>query len=310
MPLDLRYPRTHQRGHRQDRPVADFRGEVIGLESIVLAVLGGLVLLVVAWLATRAVRSRVTTVADVESATGLVVIGPISGKGLRRPLHSMNGLPFRTEPDGLERICRLLQHNGLGTAIKVLTVVPANSSQVGSGFAVNLARTLAAEETSVLLILADLRHAAARSTLGLSDLTGLAELLEGDPREPVMALVSVTDHLLVLPCGGPLDNPAELLARPALGEIIGSLRDLGLITIIDAPPATFAADVAPLAREADATLLIVQAGSGRREVEVAARVLRYGRAGDPAAVLVGSRRLRSLAVGIPPRPRLETGSGV
>jgi succinoglycan biosynthesis transport protein ExoP len=298
MPPCLRYPRHHQ------------RGEVIGLEPIVLAVLGGFVLLVVAWLATRAVRSRVTTVADVESATGLVVIGPISGKGLRRPLQSLNGLRFRTEPDGLERICRLLQHNGLGTAIKVLTVVPASSSQVGSGFAVNLARTLAAEETSVLLILADLRHAVARSTLGLSDLAGLAELLEGDPRDPVMALVSVTDHLLVLPCGRAPDSPAELLARPALGEIIGSLRDLGLITIIDAPPASFAADVVPLAREADATLLIVQSGSGRPEVEVAARVLRYGGAGDPAAVLVGTRRLRSLAVGMPPRPSLETGSGV
>jgi Mrp family chromosome partitioning ATPase len=283
---------------------------VIGLESIVLAVLGGLVLLVVAWLATRAVRSRVTTVADVESVTGLVVIGPISGKGLRRPLQSMNGLPFRTEPDGLERICRLLQHNGLGTAIKVLTVVPASPSQVRSGFAVNLARTLAAEKTSVLLILADLRHAVARSTFGLSGLTGLAELLEGDPSKPVTALVSVTDHLLVLPGGRTLDNPAELLARPALGEIIGSLRDLGLITIIDAPPASFAADVAPLAREADATLLIVQAGSGRTDVEMAARVLRFGRAGDPAAVLVGARRLRSLAVGIPPRPSVETGSGV
>jgi Mrp family chromosome partitioning ATPase len=283
---------------------------VIGLESIVLAVVGGLVLLLVAWLATRAVRARVTTLADVENATGLVVIGPISGKGLRRPLRSMNGLPYRTEPDGLERICRLLQHNGLGTAIKVLTVVPASSRQVGSGFAVNLARTLAAEQTSVLLILADLRHAAARSTLGLSDLNGLAELLESDAGEPVTALVSVTDHLLVLPSGRTAGNPAELLARPALGEIIGSLRELGLITIIDAPPASFAADVVPLAREADATLLIVHAGSGRSEVEIAARVLRYGMAGDPAAVLVGTRRLRSLAVGMPPRPSFETGSGV
>jgi hypothetical protein len=283
---------------------------VIGLESIALAVLGGLVLLVVAWLATRSMRARVTTVADVEGSTGLVVIGPISGKGLRRPLHSMNGLPFRAEPDGLERICRLLEHNGLGSGIRVLTIVPASSSQVGSGFAVNLARTLAAEGTSVLLILADLRHAVTRSTLGLSGHTGLAELLGGDPSEPVTALVSVTDHLLVLPCGRTLDDPAELLARPALGEIIGSLRDLGLITIIDAPPASFAADVVPLAREADATLLIVQAGSRRPEVEMAARVLRYGRAGDPAAVLVGTRRLRSLAVGIPPRPSIETGRGV
>jgi Mrp family chromosome partitioning ATPase len=281
---------------------------VIGLESIGLAVLGGAALLVVVWLATRG-RSRVSSVEDVEGSTGLVVIGPISGKGLSRPTQSMNGLPSRSEPEGLQRICRLLEHNGLGTAIKVLAIVPASSSQVGSGFAANLARTLAAEGKSVLLILADIRHAATRPTFGLSRLNGLAELLEGDTSEPVTALVSVTEHLLVLPCGRTLSNPSELLARPALGEVIGSLRDLGLIAIIDAPPASYPADVIPLTREADATLLIVQAGSRWEEVEEAARTLRYGKASDPAAVLVGSRRLRSLAVGIP-RPSIQTGGGV
>jgi Mrp family chromosome partitioning ATPase len=286
---------------------------VIGLESTALAVAGGLVLLVVvAWLAIRARsgRSRVTSVADVEGSTGLVVIGPISGKGLRRPAQSMNGLPFQPESDGLERICRLLEHNGLGTGIKVLTIVPASASQVGSGFAVNLARTLAAEGKNVLLVLADLRHGAARPTLGLSRLNGLAELLEGDASEPVTALVSVTEHLLVLPCGRTATDPAELLAKPALRKIIGSLRDLGLIAIIDAPPASFTDDVIPLARVADATLLIVQAGSRWAEVERAARTLRQGRAGDPAAVLVGTRRLRSLAVGVPARPSADTGRGV
>jgi hypothetical protein len=284
---------------------------VIGLDSIALAVAGGVVLLLVAWLATRSTRGRVTSVDDVEGSTGLVVIGPISGKGLRRPAHSMNGVPFRPEPDGLERICRLLEHNGLGTGIKVLTIVPASASQVGSGFAVNLALSLASEGKNVLLILADLRHGVTRPTLGLSRLLdGLAELLEGDAGEPVTALVSVTEHLLVLPGGRTAADPAELLAKPALHEIIASLRELGLITIIDAPPASFADDVIPLAREADATLLIVQAGSRRPVVERAARTLRQGRAGDPAAVLVGTRRLGSLAVGIPTRPSMATGRGV
>ena len=283
---------------------------MIGLESILLLTLGGLTLLVVVWGAARALRQRVTTVDDVERSTGLVVIGPISGKGLSRPMLSLNGLPAPTETDGLERICRMLEHNGLGTGIKVLTIVPASPWKGGAGFAVNLARTLAAEGKNVLLILADLRHAATQPTLGLSGLRGLAELLEGDHSEPVTALVSVTDHLLVLPSGRADGDPAELLARPALREVIASLRGLGLIAIIDAPPASFADDVTPLAREADATLLIVHAGSRWNEVEEAARTLRFGRAGDPAAVLVGTRRLRSLAVGIPARPGVETGRGV
>ena len=283
---------------------------MIGLDSILLALLGGLALLGVAWLAARALRPRVTDVDDVEGATRLVVIGPISGRGLRRPALSMNGQPFRAEPDGLERICRMLERNGLGSGIKVLTIVPASARQARSGFAVDLARTLAAEGRNVLLVLADLRRARIQPTLGLSGLPGLGELLEGGGGDPVTALVSVTEHLLVLPSGTATGDPAELLARPALGRALASLRGLGLITIVDAPPAAFAADVVPLARDADATLLIVQAGSRWSEVEEAARTLRLGRAGDPAAVLVGTRRLGSLAVAALPRPGLETGRGV
>jgi hypothetical protein len=101
-----------------------------------------------------------------------------------------------------------------------------------------------------------------------------------------------------------------LLTGPRLGKVIESLRRLGLIIIIDAPPANFTGDVLALTREADVTLLIVPAGSRWKEVETAAEMLRHGDTGDPAAVLVGTRRWGSLAAGIRPRPGIDSGTAV
>jgi Mrp family chromosome partitioning ATPase len=242
----------------------------------------------IAAFAVRPLQTRVTNVDDVEGSTGLVVIGAVPGRSLGRPVHSMNGQPLRPV-DGLQEICRMLEHNGLGTAINVLTIVHTGTRGPEATFATGLAHTLAAQDKNVLLIQANLRQPGGRAVMGPADDEGLADLLEDERIRPVTLLMSVAQRLLVLPAGTPRVDPAALLARPRLKQVIGSLRDLGVIAIIDAPPAAFARDVLSLAREADATLLIVRAGTRWKDVEEAARMLRYGDVSDPAAVLVGSR---------------------
>ena len=263
--------------------------EVAGLPlPVVLAVAGGVVLLVIAGFASRALRPRVSNVDDVEGSTGLVVIGTVPARSLGRPLPSVNGHPLRPV-DGLQEICRMLEHNGLGTAITVLTIVRAGIRGPEASFASDLTQTLAAQGRNVLLVQANLRQQAGQAAMGLAQAEGLADLLEDEAVDPVTMLVSVAQRLLVLPSGSPRSDPAALLARPRLKQVIGALRDLGFIAIVDAPPAAFPRDVLSLAREADATLLIVRAGSRWRDVEAAAKMLRYGDVSDPAAVVVGSR---------------------
>jgi hypothetical protein len=263
--------------------------DVAGLPlPVVLAVAGGVGLLMIGAFTARALRARVTKVDDVEGSTGLVVIGEVPARSLGRPMPSMNGLPLRPV-DGLQEICRMLEHNGLGTAITVLTIVRAEIRGPEASFASDLTQTLAAQGKNVLLVQANLRQPSGQAAMGLGQAEGLADLLEDEDLDPVTLLVSVAQRLLVLPSGTPHSDPAALLARPRLKQVIGALRDLGFIAIIDAPPAAFARDVLSLAREADATLLIVRTGSRWRDVEAAARMLRYGDVSDPAAVVVGSR---------------------
>lgn len=268
--------------------VAQAAGGFLRPVGIVLMVLGGLVLAAMAWRAvTHAFQQKVTTVDDVEAAIGLIAIGAIPDKGFSRA--AADGKRF--EPtDGLKQICRTLEHNGLGSGMQVLTVVPAGGRRHGSTFAVDLARTLASRGQNVLLVLANLRQSRAQTALGLSGFKGLAELLEDDSDDLVPLLISVAEHLMVLPSGSPEEDPAHALSRPVLRRLVASLRKLGLTAIIDAPPSDYAADVLPLASEADATLFVVRAGSRVRDLQEAARISSYLAVADPAAVLVGARR--------------------
>jgi succinoglycan biosynthesis transport protein ExoP len=257
---------------------------------LALAVIGALALLAVAWRgAVKMFRARVTTIEDVENSTGLVVIGAVVRRGLGAPVRAMNGHQDE-RADSLRQLCRTLEHNGLETSMQVLTIVPASRRRSGATFAADLARTLAARGHNVLLVQANLRQPKTQSAFRLSGFKGLAELLENDSDDPVPLLVSVAEHLMVLPAGSPEGDPMVSLSRPVLHRIVESLRSFGMIAIIDAPPAEFSGDVLPLAREADATLLVVRAGSRWTDVQEAATVTSSADVTDPAAVLVGMRR--------------------
>jgi tyrosine-protein kinase Etk/Wzc len=290
-------------------PVAQDAGAGVTDLNVVLTVLGILVVVAITWGVLKARGSRVTSVDDLEGSTGLVVIGTIPHKGFLRPGPATDGQPLPPAADGMQRIRRMLEHNGLGAEIRVVTIVPGSTRRLRSDFATALSHSLVDAGHEVVLVHANMRPPTARSSH--NDFSkGLAVLLEDDGDDPVSLLVSVRQRLLMLPPGTPQEDPAALLTGPRLGKVIESLRQLGLNIIIDAPPANFTADVMALAREADVTLLIIQTGSRWNEVEQAARMLRYGDTGDPAAVLVGTRRWGSLAVGIRSQPGIDSGNPV
>jgi Mrp family chromosome partitioning ATPase len=274
-------------------PVADSRP--LGLPNLVVAVLVALGGLTLAWLLLRRLRPRVATVEDAEDATELVVIGSVPRRGMRQRFRTMTGRTVRPPTDSFSDIVRVLEQNGLGQGMRVLTIVPTLDRSVASSFAVDLAHALAVQGHDLVLVLGNFRQPATDVDLPPLATKGLAELLQQDCRDPTRLLVSVAKGLLLLPSGTPREDPAQLLRGLQLPQIIASLCRIGQIVIIDAPPARFAADVQALAGHADTTLLVVYAGSLWRMVRKAAGLVRSGEAADPAAVLVGGRRRFAVA---------------
>lgn len=268
---------------RADQPIGKALYLLLGL--LLGAVAGiGLALLV------EAARPKVVTLQDLEAATRLEPVGtvPRSGVRRRRPLPVATA-PFSPAAEGYRRVAAELRRRGLGQEIKMLAVVSPDHSEGRSTLTANLAYALAKEGSPVAVICGDMRKAGAEQIFRMRRDNGLAELLEGDDRDPVTKLWSVTNSLVVIPAGIPTRNPAELLATTRLRTFMSSMRELDWLILIDTPPARSLADAHLLAAAADAVLLVAHSRFSRaRSLEALTAALDRANHRVLGAALVGA----------------------
>jgi Mrp family chromosome partitioning ATPase len=240
---------------------------------------------------------KVVTPSDVEEASGLSLVGTVRKNGVRRTPMPVVDRPFSPAAEDYRRVGTVLERQGLGSDIQVLAVASADPGDGKTMLAVNLAHSLARQGRAVVLVSSDLRQPQVERLLGLGQLPGLSEALQDDPLPAIALLVSINDHLLVLPAGLPSKHPGELLASKRLHETIQTLRQMGVV-ILDTPPARLSADAIALSGVADATLLVAMAGVTRmRSLREATGGLRRDRIRQVGVVLVGtsSSLLRSVS---------------
>jgi capsular exopolysaccharide synthesis family protein len=239
---------------------------------------------------------KVVTPGDAEEASGLPLVATVHKNGVRRTPMPVVDRPFSPAAEDYRRVGTALERQGLGGDIQVLAVASADPGDGKTMLAANLAHSLARQGRAVVLVSSDLRQPQVEKLLGLGQLPGLAEALQDDPLPAIALLVSINDHLLVLPAGLPSKHPGELLASKRLHETIQTLRQMGVV-ILDTPPARNSADAIALSSVADATLLVARAGVTRmRSLREATSGLRRDRVRQLGVVLVGtsSSLLRSL----------------
>jgi len=241
---------------------------------------------------------KVSTPADAEEASGLPLVAEVRRSGIRRTALPVIDRPFSPAAEDYRRVGTALERQGLGSDIRVLAIASAEPGDGRTMLAANLAHSLARQGREVVLVSSDLRRPEVEKLLGLGQGPGLAEALQDDPIPAIAMLVSINDHLLVLPAGMPSKHPGELLASKRLLETIQTLRQMGII-ILDTPPATHSADAITLSSVADATLFVAKSGATRmRSVREATNGLRRDRIRQLGVILVGTRSswLRSLAM--------------
>ena len=234
---------------------------------------------------------------DLEEASGLPFIAEVRKSGIRRTALPVIDRPFSPAAEDYRRVGTALERQGLGTDIRVLAIASAEPGDGRTMLAANLAHSLARQGREVVLVSSDLRRPEVERLLGLGQGPGLAEALQDDPIPAIAMLVSINDHLLVLPAGMPSKHPGELLASKRLLETIQTLRQMGII-ILDTPPARNSADAITLSSVADATLFVAKSGAIRmRSVREATNGLRRDRIRQLGVILVGTRSpwLRSMA---------------
>jgi Mrp family chromosome partitioning ATPase len=256
--------------------------------TLALGLLLGVCLGAGAGLLVETAFRKVVTPADAEDASGLPFIAGVRKGGTRRTGLPVIDRPFSPAAEDYRRVAAALERQGLGSDICVLAIASAEPGDGRTMLAANLAHSLARQGREVVLVSSDLRRPQLERLLGLGQGPGLAETLQDDPIPAVAMLVSINDHLLVLPAGMPSRHPGELLASKRLHETVQTLRQMGII-ILDTPPARNSADAITLSSVADATLFVAKSGATRmRSVLEATSGLRRDRIRQLGVVLVGT----------------------
>jgi capsular exopolysaccharide synthesis family protein len=162
---------------------------------------------------------------------------------------------------------------GRVTSLHVTSATPGEGK---STTLANLGVVMAEAGMQPLLVDADLRRSRLHEFFGLSNDIGLTSLMLDDVTlSRAASTVSGVPGLKVLPSGPLPPNPSELLSWSRFDDVLTTLRAEGNFLLIDSPPVLTVTDSSVLSSSADATLLVVKAGTATgRELRRAVDQLR------------------------------------
>lgn len=259
----------------QPKPI---RNTAIGL---VLGLVLGVALAFLRDLFDRRVRSA----DEAASLVGLPLLARLPGKDLKR--RGASRLPLVHDPDGpgadgYRTLMYRLQMVNSEPQARVILVTSAVEGEGKTTTAANLALAFARAGHSTVLVELDMWRPALHRVFGFKNRVGLADLLLG--RATLHEVLVRADaggvvaeaaahnggdsgfgRLHVLPAGVSPSHPSDLIALPALNDVLASLRVREEIVILDAPPLVQGGDGIALAAKADALLIVTRLAGVRRE---------------------------------------------
>ena len=146
--------------------------------------------------------------------------------------------------------------------IVVTSSVPGEGKSTTSG---NLAIALAQSGNSVLLVDCDMRKPSIHKNFKISNAAGTAELLL---RKKLFEEVAnkYNENLTIITAGKIPPNPSEMLASRAMTAFIEEMKNEFKYIILDTPPLQAVTDAQVLSTKADGVLLVVKAGSTKKEM--------------------------------------------
>jgi succinoglycan biosynthesis transport protein ExoP len=232
------------------------------LPIVLLGTIGGGLASLLLVLLREHLDQRLRSITDLESLTGLPVLGCVPSVRARRSKVEDYILrhPSSAYAEAIRATSMAIRFGSPRRSAQIISVTSALSGEGKTTFCIAMARALAAEGHRVLVIDADLRRPLVGKLLG--DTTGgqLLRLLKGE-----LSLSQATSldqksraHYLGAPCVAA--NPMSLLASNSLDQALAAARACYDVVIIDTPPVTVASEAALVARKADASLLCVRYG--------------------------------------------------
>jgi capsular exopolysaccharide synthesis family protein len=238
---------------------------------------------------------KVRTRQDVERFSRLPVLAMVPRRGPRggagRPIAleepaSAKAEAYRAARAGVE----FLSMRSPMRRILVAGLRPSDGQDVA---AANLAVTLAAAGSRVVVVDCDLRGGQLHERFGLTRGNGLTSVLLGDtPLADALRPVEVPGGALRVLATGPLPpNPADLVASESLTAVLAKLAEGADFVVMSSPPLLPYNDALALSRHADGVIMVATARRTRRR-QLADGAAKLRRVGAPAVGVVLDRGTR------------------
>jgi len=143
---------------------------------------------------------------------------------------------------------------------KVINVLSSIGGEGKTFICINLAMSLALLDKKVLIIGLDVRKPKLGEYIGMDNETGITLYLTGNlDKKELIRPSGIHPNLSVITSGPVPPNPAELMAKPALDNLIAECKEKFDYIILDTAPIGIVSDSYALNRFADVNLYVVRA---------------------------------------------------
>jgi capsular exopolysaccharide synthesis family protein len=156
------------------------------------------------------------------------------------------------------RLQHLRRERALKKVLITSTIPEEGKTMVSANLACSLARRMGQR---ILLVEGDLRRPTLCKMFGLGTLPGLSQCLQGEGNLTKSIYHLEGPGFWLLPAGGALENPLELLQSRRLSGMMDQLTGWFDWIVIDSPPVMPLADTSVWMRLADGILLVVREGT-------------------------------------------------
>jgi polysaccharide biosynthesis transport protein len=238
-------------------------------ENGLLGLLAGLILGLAAAFLRESLDDAVATKETAEEYGGATVLAAVpmvnSWKKRDKPLVVSLARPMSPAAEAYRSLRTSLQFARQERDLHTILVTSPAAAEGKTSTLSNLGAMFAQAGQRVVLVSCDLRKPRLGEFFGLDERLGLTTAILGEqPVEQLIQPVPGDDNLWLLGSGQMPPNPAELLNGRRIQEVFNRLRGLFDLVLIDSPPVLPVTDAVVLAKDVDATLLIVAAGQTSR----------------------------------------------
>jgi capsular exopolysaccharide synthesis family protein len=234
-------------------------------QDTALGLAAGLVLGLAAAFLRDSLDDAVSTKEAAEQLAGAPVLALVpmvtSWRKRNRPLVVTLARPAAPATEAYRSLRTSLQFARQEHELRTILVTSPAASEGKTSTLANLGAVFAQAGYRVLMVSCDLRKPRLGQFFGIDEQAGLTTAILGEADvSDLIQPAPGTSSLWLLPSGPPPPNPAELLNGHRAQAIFAGLRDAFDLILIDSPPVLPVTDAVVLAKDADATLLVVAAG--------------------------------------------------